>query len=150
MINGSAFFGIPHKIIDDIMRRPQLPNLFLHGVLKDTFLFAYKCSLLFVVENALAVALCPVAAPSVPPPCAPCMVASSTAIGTSIVSFFASSGALSAGAKAAAFVADCSEKTAATEDGQGNLQSHDKRRLFGRSGRKFSLVYVSFGCKRKR
>lgn len=122
VVDTSAFFGVSHKIIDNIVCCPQLPDLFLHCIFKHIFLLGDEGPLLFIVSNALTVPLCPVTAP----PLAPCMLARCSAIGTSVDAFFPGSSTLSTCSKAAAFMADCSENTAATKDAKGDFNGQNE------------------------
>lgn len=109
--NGPAFFSIPHQVVDDIVCSPQLPNLFLHRVFEYALLICDECSLFLVVCDPLVVAAYPVAAP----PVAPCVLASCSAIGTSVQSFFSSGSTFSAGSEATALVPDYGQERAAAK-----------------------------------
>lgn len=122
VIDTSAFFGVSHKIIDNIMCCPQLSDLFLHRIFKHVFLLGDEGPFLLIVSNALTIPPCPVTAP----PLAPCMLARCSAIGTSVDAFFPGSSTLSTCSKAATPVADCGEKTAATKDAKGDLNGQNE------------------------
>lgn len=93
MVNDSAFLCIPDQIVDDFVRHSQLPDFFLHCVLKHVLLLLDQGTFLLVVNDTLLITSCPVATP----PISPGMLSSCTAVCSCIDTLFKSSGTLSAG-----------------------------------------------------
>ena len=93
-------------LLDDLLRGAQSPELVLHGVFKDSFLFEDQVALLLVVGCAgwLAVAV---------PPCEPAILDSGTAVVAAVSAFFAAAGAVKtprAGAEEGGFVTQVAEE----------------------------------------
>jgi hypothetical protein len=116
-------FGL-NDVIHNTVGGAKLPDLLLHRILKYALLVLNQAALLLIIVDALLIS--PVATPPVPPG----ELAGSTAVSTCIATFFLCSGALGAGAKAAAAMADHRDETAAAQDAEDNLESDDEGRAW--------------------